>query len=428
MKTRNLVSLSVLGALAFGGMTPQIASARPIKQVEKVSVAPGRSLTPAQEMALSRSAVRVLRHIADARSDIADKNAKLAKSDLVLAQLLLEDIKLNMPTTIVKDKIKIAKEHMKYESVDEVSSDLVPIDASLTAIEDYVPVAESKRHIKEAQKHLQKNDKKAATEELEAADIALVYTEVDLPLSSTETHIKNALTALGKKKFKDADKALVEAEDGVMFLTNVVDAPITQAKHHIWRAAQLYSAKEFGKAKSELDKAGNYLSRAAKSSDKKTKAEAGKLKTDVDDLGRKIDSGSHADMSDMKGVLRRSKALADREAEKVSVGWENHRENKALKADLIDAKLHLNKAMSYADAESYKTSSALTSDVEVELDQAQDYLDRAKSSTDKDIARKAKKWSADIKSARARLNNGEKEALTDYQDVIAEMRTEIQKL
>ena len=424
--TKHAVFSTMIGTLACGSVLSTNAFADELK--ETVTTSAGRSLSPTQEAELSRSAVRVMRYIAYARSDIAKKNTKAAKANVALAQMLIDDIRMNMPTTIVKDRIKIAKEHLKYESVEEVAADLIPIEASLTVIEDYVPVSVSKGHIRKAGKHLKKGDKKSASEELEAAEVALVYTEVDLPLSSTEGHINDALEALNKKKLSQADKALAEAEGGVIFLADVIEAPVTQAKHHIWQATKYYSAKEYGKARRELDKASVLLARAAKSSDDKTSKEASKLKSDVDSLGRKLDSGAHSELSGIKGVLHRSRALADREAEKVSVGWKNHKENKALKSDFIDAKLHLNKAMSYAEAAGNTSTTTLTKEVETELDQAKVYLDRAATSTDKGVANMAKKWSADLKNARARLKNGEKESLTDYQNIISELRSEIHKL
>lgn len=160
---------------------------------ENLSISPGRTITPAEERSMARSAAHILRYIAGARYAIAANDIAKARSDLQQSLNLIDILKLQQPTVKVRDHIWVAKKHLEYESTEKVAEDLVPIEADLTEIEDFVPVEEARKHIRSAGAYLKKGDKAGAKKELEAADAALIYTEVDLPLSNTERQITAAL-------------------------------------------------------------------------------------------------------------------------------------------------------------------------------------------------------------------------------------------
>ena len=182
MKNRTGILILMLLVALVLGRGPALA-----KTIhEKVTVKPVKTISPAEESAISSAAAKVLRHIAKARGAIHDKDLDQAGKDLKKAQKLVTIIKRSLPTAKIKDHIWVAKKHLDYESTEEVKPDLVPIYAALDEIEDIVPVKQAKKRLDEAKENLDKGNKKAAKENLEAVDKALIYTEVDLPLTSTE--------------------------------------------------------------------------------------------------------------------------------------------------------------------------------------------------------------------------------------------------
>ena len=182
----------------------------------------------------------------------------------------------------------MAKKHLDYESTEEIGADLIPIYAALSDIEDFVPVIQARTHLDKAKKSLKKGDKKTAGKEPTAVDEAITYDEVDLPLAETAHQVALAQKALAQNKLTDADKALQAAEDGVQFLSVVVEGPLDKANKSYMQAAKKYAAKEYDAAKKELKKAETWIKRAGQSSDKKIKQEADKLEKSINDLEKKL--------------------------------------------------------------------------------------------------------------------------------------------
>jgi len=76
---------------------------------EEITQIPTRTLSKAEESAISSAAVHVLRQIAEARGAIHDKDVNQAKKDLGQAMVLTQNIKSSLPTVKVKDHIWVAK-------------------------------------------------------------------------------------------------------------------------------------------------------------------------------------------------------------------------------------------------------------------------------------------------------------------------------
>jgi cellobiose-specific phosphotransferase system component IIA len=279
-----LIGVFVLSMVAGSGTV----SAEDVK--ETITTTPSKKLSEKEASIVSSSAVKVLRHIAQARSDIEKKNTKEAGNELRQALALIEIIQEALPTTKVKDQIWVAKTHLSYENTEEVAPDLIPIYASLDEIEDLVPAEKAKEHVKNAEKHLSKGDKEKAKNELEAADEALVYTEIDVPLSFTKEHVVAAQDYLSQNKPEKADESLKAAEDGVEIISIGVFSPIAQARGSFWKATKKYVAGDWNGAKKDLEKAKEYLADAIETGDVKIKAEAQKLEADIETLWQKIDT------------------------------------------------------------------------------------------------------------------------------------------
>jgi lipoate synthase len=135
----------MVGTLVFGLIGPFPVWAKSIEG--EITVTPVKTVTPEEESVISSAAVKVLRHIVQARGDIKEKAR--AKEELNKSLDLIDIIKASLPTAKVKDHIWVAKKHLDYESTEEVMPDMVPIYTALDEIEDLVPVKQAKKHLDE---------------------------------------------------------------------------------------------------------------------------------------------------------------------------------------------------------------------------------------------------------------------------------------
>lgn len=418
MKKRVSMLMASLLAIAIIGIGPVMAQTIQ----EKVTITPGKTISAAEESAISSAAAKVLRHIATARGAIHDKDLEQAQADLKQAHKLIDIIKASLPTAKVKDHIWVARKHLDYKSTEDVIQDLIPIYAELDDIEDFVPVAQAKKHLDAAKKSLKKGDKKLAKESLRAADAALIYTEVDLPLASTEKHVIAAQRLLARDKPDKADEALQAAEDNVQFIAVASEAPINQAKKNLWQATKDYVAGKYAAAKADLEQARVYLKQAAQSSDEKIRKEARKLEKDVDALTGKVEKGGKDTGAAITGVWERSKALSEREAERVSTGWQKIHAEGRTKADLIEAKLHL------AYAESYQFTTANMAKAKCEIEQAGTYLKNASKHADSATKAKIDAMKKEIGKIKTDLNSNTEVTRARYIKIKGDLRQLIRDL
>lgn len=340
---------------------------------EEVMVTSGRQITPQDEAVISSAAIKVLRHIAEARGELQgdEPNTDKAKAELDQSERLLNIIQAALPTTKIKDRIWVAKKHLEYENTREVLPDLVPIYASLGELVDYMPTAQAKTHLDQAKQGLEKGDKEKAKEQLQAVDDALLYVEVDLPLNSTRQLLAQAKAQLAKGDAKAADQTLIATEGNVQFISVSFQSPLTDAKAALWRARQDYELGKKDYAKADLGKAVKYLQHAAQSDDKIVRQAAEKLVADVRALHELIEVGDKDFSSRFESAWHRIEALSERSAEYISTGWERLRAEDVTKRDLIEAKLQL----AYARIDHLYSQDDATA--EVELAEAQGYLDTA---------------------------------------------------
>jgi hypothetical protein len=365
--------LAVLFATSLtAGVVPFQAYASNAPRItEKVSSKPGNLVTPQEEAIISSAATKILRHIAQARSDIHNKDLDAAKSELGQANTLMKIIKTAMPTTVVKDRIWIAKKHLEYEDTQEVMPDLIPIYSSLDELTDYMPVQAARQHLDKAKKNLEKGKKAPAVEELNATDAALVYTEEDLPFDATRSLVADAKAALEKKDGDTADNALKAAEDNVVFLSTGIDEPLVAAKASLWQATRNYADGAYDDAKKDVKAAISELQRASEAAGQTASHDISQLIDKAKVLEAKIDKGGHSTKSELQSLWQRTAALSERAIEYMTTGWSRFRASSQLKTELIDAKLYL----SYARIDQF--SAMDTRQATSDLAQAENLLDKA---------------------------------------------------
>ena len=224
----DLRKLVMLGAVALGTALPVLASAADPSVDREATVTPSRKLDPCKAATVASAGTKVLVHIAEARGEIQEKDASSARADLREAENLLNTIRAAIPTSIVKDRIWVARKHLEYEAVQQVLPDLVPIDEELVILGQFVPTGEARSRLEKARGLLENGDKQAGLDELEAVDSAVVYEEMDLPMSRTEAYVSKALSALAIGETGKADSALRAAEDSVQNIVSAATEPLAK--------------------------------------------------------------------------------------------------------------------------------------------------------------------------------------------------------
>jgi cytochrome c556 len=243
---------------AKGTDPPKTATKDQPQILEKVDLAPGKSITPQDQARLSSIAMKALVHISRAQQEIEAKNVDAAKKDVAQAETLMAILKEVLPTVKIIDHIQVAKTNLSYLDTTEVRQDLVTIMASLDQLYDVLPEGKAKGHAKQAKEALTKEKEKGAAqakEALEAVEESLDFREVDLSVSHVSRWVTLAGEYLGKGETKEAGEALAVAVDGVMFIDFDVVDPASVAAREIWLATQDWAAKNPKAAKARIEKA-----------------------------------------------------------------------------------------------------------------------------------------------------------------------------
>ncbi|NOZ68900.1 MAG: YfdX family protein [Deferribacteres bacterium] len=390
---------------------------------ERASGIPGRVITSGEE-AISSTAVRALRHIAQARADIHEKNVDHARAELKQSLALLNDIKAALPTVKVKDYIWVARKHLSYEDTKEIIPDLIPVYTSLKEIEDIVSVDRVRELIAEARRNLEKGNTEDARKALQSAEDAIVYSEIDLPLVYTEKHLIAAQRFLAGNELQKADTALKSAEDGVRFLSVDIYSPLTKAKKSLWRAGKHYAAGKLAAARKDLKQAKTSLAAAIKTGVYKTKAEAelNALLKDAENTEAGVEKSKKRLGADIRSLWERAKALSEHSAERLSTALQRLRVTSPVAADIIDAKLHV------AYAETYQITAGRPDKAASEIDKALACIQRALPNADSVTEAQLTVITRYLKEIKTDLNRRDMVVKLLYENIKSELRTLIRNL
>jgi hypothetical protein len=340
--------LSVAMAVALGVPAPNAAAKDKDggSIVETVVVEPGRAETLQQANLISGYAAKTLLHIARARSAIKNKNWPATEKELGEAGAYLELIKEKRPTTKIIDDIDIAKAHLDVEEMDTVAEDLVPIETDLMVVGELVPVELARQKLEKARSAIKKGDKNAARSALVEVADALVYTEVDLPVASTERYLSEARKYMSQDKYEAADRALSNAEEGVVFLSVDMESPIAGARDRVILAMRDYKAKRYEAAEKNLMTAKKWLEVARKIAYQSPAAvnafeTINRLEGEIEEIAVGVKKHENTLAGAIEGALHKLKAMAETEAEKVFIGWKKKQPASDVRAELIKAKQHV---------------------------------------------------------------------------------------
>jgi hypothetical protein len=278
--------------------------------------------TPPDDYAMiSLVALKVLRHIVQARSDIHAQELRRAQKELREAHSMVDIIETMDPTDKIRDRIFVAYKHLAYERVEAVMKDLLPIYTSLDDIEVLEPMDKVREHIDKAKQHLEKGNNQGAAEELKMANEELFFTEIDIPLRDTRKHILNAQAFLMRMDTPKADAELKSAEDGVQFLSAWDTLPVMRARKSFLRVMESYAAGRMEVARAELSDARAFLEKEAKTAEADKRTEIEKLVKDVGIMQTRLTAFDKQTEQDIKDLYTRIRTLA---AKKVAIFRANH--------------------------------------------------------------------------------------------------------
>lgn len=216
MSQKNILMLAICVGLATVSPVVAQAAQKAPKAVKTIQVSPGKGMTPQNEANESDMAKTVILKIAAAQKSLEADKPELAQAQLVEAQVLLEEIKLNEPTANIIEKVHTARTNL--EKSEQVPVTLIPLDAELVSFETITPVPTAKHHLLLAKKSLANQDNKTASQELLQVENNLIYAEAALPVNRTYQDVVGAQYMLTKNKISAAKKMLQDSQQHIVLL------------------------------------------------------------------------------------------------------------------------------------------------------------------------------------------------------------------
>lgn len=232
-----IVSLLLSGVMT----TPGALAADRITSDVKVTTE--GKLTDKEKRALSYSAIRILKHVHQARVDIRYKDDKDALRHSEKALKLVKIIQRALPSYKVATTIKSGD--ITYQDEENVKQSLIPIYVELDeAASLLLPVRRAKLE---------------AVEPRVAGATTLQYTSVMLDVNETGYQLERAIDLFKKSDPEGANKALRAVQEGVIFEYDEVDVPLLKARWNLIDASRYYARKEYEAAKRALERAASAL-------------------------------------------------------------------------------------------------------------------------------------------------------------------------
>lgn len=127
MLTGNIFLIAPAATAAAISTNVSAASAYAEEITAKPLISPRKSM----QQVVSHGASRAMLHVARARSSVHRKDPGAAKDEIDKAERIVDTIDAELPATIVRHHIRVAEEHLDYETTERVVDDLVAIRTSL---------------------------------------------------------------------------------------------------------------------------------------------------------------------------------------------------------------------------------------------------------------------------------------------------------
>lgn len=241
-------------------------------------------LNDKEKRALSYSAVRILKHVHQARVDVRYKDDKDALRHTEKALKLVKIIQRALPVYNVATTISSGD--LTYQDKEDVKQSLIPIYVELDEASSLLlPVRRAKLE---------------AVESNAAGSTSLQYTSVMLDVNETKYQLDRAIELFKKNDPEGANKALRAIQEGVIFEYDEVDVPLLKARWNLIDASRYYARKEYKAARRALERAasaleiyktkvGSQVSKRAQELADEIKALAGRVEKAAEGTAEQID-------------------------------------------------------------------------------------------------------------------------------------------
>jgi len=357
------------------------------------------------------SVSRISREIAKARGDIHENNLNDAAEALNRASVGIKFIRESSPAARVRDYVWVARRHLPFEDTEKIMKDFVAIHAALKDMERTRFVQNAEEYIDRATISLEKKDRDKAKTELELADKALLYSELNPPLSITEDFITSAQGFLKQGLPEKADLDLKNAEDQLQFMVTDLYSPLPQARKSIWSSSRHFADREYSTAKKDLERAEVFLKKAMRSGDVKTRQQAGKLLRDLTVLKDRVEKGGKTGEAHIKSLWERTRALAERDAEYMTLAAGKIETIGGVKKDIINARMHI------LNAKAYQLTEGNVRRARREMEEAEKYLDNAMAKADEDTRRQLLEINTEVRRLGSESDKKEQAVRNLYMDI-----------
>jgi hypothetical protein len=230
-------------------------------------------LSDKEKRALSHAAVKILKHVHQARVDIRYKDDKDALRHTEKAMKLVKIIENALPRYNVSTTIKSGD--MTYQDEEKVKQTLITIYTELDEVTSLVlPVKRAKLEAAESQV---------------GGSTSLQYTNIMLDLGETKFDLEQAAEHLKKNDPKAANTSLRAVQEGVIFEYDEVDVPLLKARWNLIDASRHYARKEYKAAQRSLERAASALEIYKKRVGSQVSKRAQELADEIKSLAGKLE-------------------------------------------------------------------------------------------------------------------------------------------
>lgn len=195
-------------------------------------------LNPDDARQISVLGSRILAHVHNASSLLAEEKADQARTELEHAQNLAKVVREMLPVTVVSTVTHDAQGKEVYRYEDRVQDEQIPIVEGTVNLQVVQPIIEAKRE-------------DAAVKGLQLKDADLIHTAVTLNLEYVEGKIRQALVKLDQPEKARAD-LLAASAIGVSFTTQKEEHPLVGIQAALRLAEQQVREGKYDGAKANL--------------------------------------------------------------------------------------------------------------------------------------------------------------------------------
>lgn len=271
---------------------PRITSTVEVKQIS--------ALSDHDAHEISFAAGRILKHVAQARSELHHKKVDGAKTHVDQGLKLITIIEGLLPRQVVRTEIK-SGDHV-YLDEDQVVPEYATIFSELEQIDIVSPVVQAKReHTRKRGPHAEHAPAAQSEPAYVVSHEELIYSAIKLNLTLCARKLNEAKQGLQDGKAQLADEALLAIQtNGVLFVLEEVDLPLREAADNLKLAEREMKQGHQEHAKAALHVASDQLKLYEKKAGENRSADVKALHAEIDKLTAELGKATVTDSESQK--------------------------------------------------------------------------------------------------------------------------------